>query len=65
MIFRRCLQATTRLHELAQDGNEAELAHLLDQGANVEECDSEGSTVLHFACDAGSLQVPTHFQQPP
>lgn len=46
-----------RLHQLAQEGNEAQLAHALSQGADPNEPDSDGNAPLHWASDRGSLQA--------
>jgi ankyrin repeat protein len=44
------------LHYAAADGNAAEVAHLLAEGANPNAQDDNGWTPAHFAAQAGSFE---------
>lgn len=43
--------------EAAKEGNESLVIHLIDQTFNIEDCDVEGNSILHYAVKGKSLSL--------
>ncbi len=46
--------------EAAKEGNESLVIHLIDHTFNIEDCDVEGNSILHYAVKGKSLSLVTY-----
>jgi ankyrin repeat protein len=51
------LQPLGSLHLLASENDVPALTFLLENGADIDQRDSEGCTALHWAADRGAMEV--------